>query len=263
MLISIITINYNNVTGLQKTINSVILQKNSLFEFIIIDGGSTDNSLSVLKENEKYIDYWVSEPDSGIFNAMNKGIKQTQGEYLLFLNSGDVLNGENALLDFTEHNNFNGDIIYGDYIFEKGEKIYPDLLTPLFFIKSSLPHQSTLFKRSVFDVMGGYDESFRIAGDRAFYVACFLKSNLKFIHINYPLALYDITGLSNNKEYKQIKEKEDEIIFQKYYGLYYKDYKRILKLEQTINKLKRNTISGYFKRVIKRIKKAIITDART
>ncbi|NDP23058.1 MAG: glycosyltransferase, partial [Paludibacter sp.] len=136
--LSIVTINYNNCIGLEKTIASVISQNYRNFEFLVIDGDSTDGSKAIVAKNKDRINYSISEPDTGIYNAMNKGIKAASGEYLLFLNSGDVLNGVIALESFILHPDFLGDIIYGDYKFEKGEKVYPEYLTPLFFVRSSL-----------------------------------------------------------------------------------------------------------------------------
>ena len=86
---SIITVNYNNLEGLKKTVESVKNQTYQKFEYIVIDGGSYDGSLEFIKDNESLLDYWVSEPDSGVYQAMNKGIEKATGEYLLFLNSGD------------------------------------------------------------------------------------------------------------------------------------------------------------------------------
>ena len=89
MKLSVITINFNNRDGLRKTIESVVNQTFKDFEYIIIDGGSTDGSVDVIKEYADRIDYWVSEPDKGIYNAMNKGIDVAKGEYCIFMNSGD------------------------------------------------------------------------------------------------------------------------------------------------------------------------------
>ena len=97
MKFSIITVNYNNKEGLRKTIESVIHQTFRDFEFIVIDGGSTDGSDDVLKEYDAQIDYWVSEPDGGIYQGMNKGIKKATGEYLNFMNSGDCFYASNIL----------------------------------------------------------------------------------------------------------------------------------------------------------------------
>ena len=110
--ISIITINYNNASGLEKTIRSVVEQTYNEYEYIIIDGASSDKSKEVIQEYQRYIDFWCSEKDSGIYNAMNKGIQKASGEYLLFLNSGDVLNNSAVLADI--HGFLSGeDIVYG------------------------------------------------------------------------------------------------------------------------------------------------------
>lgn len=252
--LSIITINYNNANGLNKTIKSVVEQEWQNFEYILIDGNSTDDSLDVIKKHQNNITYWISELDTGIYNAMNKGVKQSSGDYILFLNSGDILNGSNALLKFINNINFKGDVIYGDYKFDKGEKIYPDELTPLFFIKSSLPHQSTFFKSTVFDEMGLYDENYKIASDRAFFIKCFLTNTIKFNHIKFPLTIYDLEGVSNSKSFNKIKKEEDTDIFKKYFGIFYKDYMNYLKLEKENSLLKRSTIKGIIKRIKKRIK---------
>ena len=117
--ISIITINYNNASGLEKTIRSVVEQTYNEYEYIIIDGASSDKSKEVIQEYQRYIDFWCSEKDSGIYNAMNKGIQKASGEYLLFLNSGDVLNNSAVLADI--HGFLSGeDFVYGDLVFVRG-----------------------------------------------------------------------------------------------------------------------------------------------
>lgn len=254
-LLSIITINYNDASGLEKTMESVIKQTFQDYEYIIIDGASTDSSLEIIQKKIEKIHYWSSEKDSGIFNAMNKGIKIAKGSYLLFLNSGDILNGLDALSDFISNPNFGGDIIYGDYKFLNGEKIYPDYLTPLFFIISSLPHQSTFFKKKVFDTMGFYDENYKISSDKAFYIKCFLSKEFDFKHINYPLTIFDLSGISNNPSYLENQISENEIIFQEYYGLFYEDYKQILNLRRELYVAKGQTIPGILNRITKKIKR--------
>lgn len=253
--ISIITINYNNLEGLEKTIQSVTSQTFKDFEYVVIDGGSNDGSSAVIQKNKAAIHYSISEPDTGIYNAMNKGIKASTGAYLLFLNSGDVLNGNTALADFVSHKDFGGDIIYGDYQYEKGEKIFPDILSPLFFVRTSLPHQSTLFKREVFDGMGLYDEHYTIVSDRAFYVKCFLSNRFVFKHVPYSLSIYDQNGVSNNPKHKEIQAAENETMFQEHFGVFYEDYKKMLLLQSQLNQARRETVSGILKRIMNKIKK--------
>jgi glycosyltransferase involved in cell wall biosynthesis len=253
--LSIITINYNNSIGLERTIQSIIPQTFKDFEYLVIDGDSTDSSLEVIRKNIAAIHYSISEPDTGIYNAMNKGIKASKGDYLLFMNSGDILNGTTALEDFISHKDFGGDIIYGDYQFENGEKIFPDQLSPLFFVRTSLPHQSTFFKREVFDEMGMYEEHYTLVSDRSFYIKCFLSKRFIFKHIPYYLSIYDLSGISNNPEHAEKQALENEWMFQEYYGVFYQDYKKMLLLQSQLNQAKRETVSGVLKRIINKIKK--------
>ena len=90
MKLSIITINRNNAIGLEQTIKSVISLKYSNFEYIVIDGASTDNSIDIIRKYASSITFWISEPDKGIYNAMNKAVDFASGEYIFFLNSGDI-----------------------------------------------------------------------------------------------------------------------------------------------------------------------------
>lgn len=252
--LSIITINFNDASGLEKTVNSVLTQTYQDFEFIIIDGGSTDGSTAVIQKHQHKIAYWISEKDSGIFNAMNKGIAKAKGQYLQFLNSGDALNGNTALFDFIHHDLFKGDVIYGDYKFDKGGKIYPDVLTPFFFIKSSLPHQSTFFHKKIFQNIGGFDENFKIASDRDFFIKCFLSEQFAFQHIQYPLVHFDLEGISNNVNFKDKKLQEDELILKKNYGIFYQDYKEMLEQHIVLND-KSKTVKGILKRLIFKVKR--------
>ena len=247
--LSIITINYNDKNGLKKTIASVLKQTYQDFEYIVIDGGSTDGSETIIKQYVEDFSYSVSEPDTGIYNAMNKGIKQAKGKYLQFLNSGDIFTSSNALNDFIGNSDFEGDIIYGDYKFENGEKIYPDQLTPLFFMRSSLPHQSTLFRSGLFNEMGLYDETLKISADRSFYIKCFLADSFIFKHITYPLVLFDLSGKSNTKDYKKMKTREDTLIFERHFGIFSEDYKNHLALEQELYRTRAITLSGWIKRI--------------
>ena len=123
-ILSIITINYNNVLGLKRTLESVTGQSYSNFEYIVIDGGSTDGSKEhILKYSDK-ISYWISEPDRGIYHAMNKGIAKASGEYLLFMNSGDLFYN-NFILNEVIDDISKYDLIYFDILIRDGNKEYP------------------------------------------------------------------------------------------------------------------------------------------
>lgn len=253
--LSIITVNYNNALELERTLLSVFHQSYTNFEYIVIDGGSTDESLSIIQKYKNQISHCTSESDTGIFNAMNKGVEVAKGEYLLFLNSGDILTSSKALSDFIGHEKFKGDIIYGDYKFKSGEKVYPDMLYPSYFMRSSLPHQSTLFNKSVFEKIGGYDETYAIISDRAFYLKCFLSDQFQFTHIAYFLTLFDLEGVSNNIDYRKKKIEEDERMFKSEYGVFYEECKRSLFLEQELKRVQHKTCQGILKRIKIKLKK--------
>lgn len=174
MKYSIITVNYNNKEGLRRTIESVINQAFQDFEYIVIDGGSTDGSTDVLKEYEAHINYWISEPDGGIYQGMNKGILKATGEYLNFMNSGDCFY-DNKRLELIENCHFSDDIIVGsDYYYDpvtnKGfTSILPPRLSMYSLYKGSFPHQSSFFRRNLFkDCL--YDETLRMVSDWKFFI---------------------------------------------------------------------------------------------
>ena len=154
-LISIITVNLNDVEGLKRTMTSVFEQTYKEYEYIVIDGGSTDGSKEYIESHSDKIDTWVSEKDSGIYNAMNKGIKVATGEYFLFLNSGDWLHKVNILEITAPVFSNNYSIYYGNVerIYngnKKKIKTYPSQLSFSFFIDSALAHQAVFIKRSLF-----------------------------------------------------------------------------------------------------------------
>ncbi len=200
--ISIITINYNNSVGLLKTINSVINQsERKLIEYIVIDGGSTDGSGDIIKEHSERIDYWVSEKDRGIYDAMNKGIKQAKGNYLMFLNSGDCLYDKqtlgiclSAIKSNTQIDIFYGNIISVDerltHLYRLPEKVQIDFLK-----ENNLNHQASLIKANLFTQFGLYPEKYKLAADHWLYLVSMVGDKV-FKHIDEPLVIYDSTGLS-------------------------------------------------------------------
>lgn len=168
MFISIITVNLNNRLGLEKTMHSVINQTSADYEWIVIDGGSTDGSKELLEKNNENISYWVSEPDNGIYNAMNKGIERSSGEYLLFLNSGDSLHSDNVISEFADSNPTCEIVCCRELINNGITPVVPpeDINYQWFLIKAnSLPHQATFVKRAAFMRYGEYDDKYEIVAD--------------------------------------------------------------------------------------------------
>lgn len=219
MKLSIITINYNDAIGLKKTINSVVNQSFTDFEYIVIDGGSTDGSIEVIKENAQHINYWVSEPDKGVYNAMNKGILVAKGEYLLMLNSGDWF-CNNKSLGILEDYTGDFDIVFGDNYYyysenEIKENKLPDLITYYYLAHvNAIPHQATLVKREFILNKGLYDENLKIASDYKFFLLSFFKWGCSYKHVPHFIIYYDCNGISSTnlslskKEVKIILEEE-------------------------------------------------------
>lgn len=200
MKLSVITINYNNAEGLAKTMDSVFRQRFSDFEYIVIDGGSTDGSKDLIVNNQDKIAYWCSEKDSGIYNAMNKGIREASGEYLLFLNSGDFLHDFAVLEDI--HPFLSGeDIVYGDLLFVHGDGkedlfVYPDVLSFEYFLERSLGHPAAFIKRALF---GGclYTETLKIVSDWEFFVKKIVLESCSYRHVERVISIFNMQGISS------------------------------------------------------------------
>jgi len=211
MKLSIITINLNNITGLQKTIQSVITQSFKDFEFIIIDGGSSDESVVTIKRNASRITRWISEKDNGIYHALNKGIGMAQGDYLLFLHSGDKLIGSNILKEVfgAKHHEeiLFGDVRYYDPFLKRDiETGLPNDLDLFFFYKQSLWHQASFIKKSLFEKFGNYNENNRYISDWEFFLDAIVFEKVSYKNLNQVVIYYDMyNGIS-------IKQKEESEI---------------------------------------------------
>ena len=206
MKLSIITINFNNAEGLRKTIESVVSQTFTDFEYIIIDGGSTDGSVDIIKQYADKITYWVSEPDKGIYNAMNKGILQAKGEYLNFMNSGDCFYSPTVLTEIFEKYNFTESVVTGNRIevlWEKTERFSEGIkvlnngkITLLSLLKDTIHHQCSFIKRELFEKYGLYDESYKIVSDWIFFLKTIGIYGEKINYINEIVAIVDYSGIS-------------------------------------------------------------------
>ena len=212
MILSIITINYNNAAGLEKTMQSVLCQTNDDFEYVVIDGGSNDGSPDVIKRFEKEFRTrlnWVSERDKGIYNAMNKGIRKAQGEYLEFLNSGDCLVDDQVverMVDELKKRDYPS-IIYGNMLKSMpGGKILRDRcfageeITLQGMYHGCLNHSPAYIKASLFEKYGLYDESFRICSDWKWYVSAIVLGEEKPEYVDTDVTLFDMTGISETNK---------------------------------------------------------------
>ena len=226
-LLSIITINYNNKIGLKRTFNSVINQTYNNYEYIVIDGDSSDGSKNLINENKNKIHYSLSEPDSGIYNAMNKGIKNARGTYLLFLNSGDELCNE-EILEKIHKEIHTDDLIYFNLIQifkdKENEIDFPEKLNYYNLIQGTIGHPSTFIKKDIFQKIGLYDESLKLVSDWKFFILAILKYKCTYRKVNIPLSKFFMDGLSSNN--KKLVRYERKNVLEKYFANFYKKYKK-------------------------------------
>jgi len=212
MTFSIITINKDNAVGLEATIASVSKQDASLFEHIIVDGGSVDGSVDVIRRSAYKVSWWVSEPDSGIYNAMNKGIRNARGDYCVFLNSGDCFIRGDILTRLSSMLSPEVDILYSDAVMVKGKTSRidwsPRHVTPGFFLVSTLNHQNTAIRRRLLLEEGLYREDLRIASDWYFFLRATSRRRVEFRYVPYPIAAYDNDGLSSTPGGAALNERE-------------------------------------------------------
>jgi glycosyltransferase involved in cell wall biosynthesis len=229
--VSIITINYNNLDGLKRTVESVLCQTWQEFEYIVIDGGSIDGSAAFTEGCSDKIDYWVSEPDAGIYNALNKGIQKATGDYLLFLNSGDHFFNDEVLAN-NVHHLVNHDIIAFDiHMLGLGHDFihkHPDELLFSFLFEETFAHQSVFISRTLFDNIGLYDENLKIVADWKFFIHA-LASGYSYRSVHEVLSVFYFDGVSSTAEGTFTRKREREVVLQEEFALYYKDYKLLQK----------------------------------
>lgn len=243
MLISIITVNYNDSLGLELTIKSVKEQTFSDYEHIVIDGGSNDGSQKIIEANKESFSYWVSEPDNGIYHAMNKGIKVAKGEYLYFLNSGDHFNNNtslNKVYSFLK----NDDVIYFNINVIGDNKSYikrpPEKLTFKFLHEDLPAHQATFIKKDLFNQLGYYDENLKIVSDWKFLILAICKHNATYKYIDETFSTYYRDGLSSLKENQTLVKAERERVLNKEFMPFVVDLKDRYKLERTLRTLRKS-----------------------
>lgn len=234
MKLTIITISYNNADGLKRTIDSIINQTNKEFEFIVIDGGSSDGTKELLKFYKKDIDYCVSEPDKGIYNAMNKGIKAAKGEYVTFVNSGDKLYNTTAIersLPYLE----GADIITGklnvvDVLKNNFEFVIenPDTLQFRTLYEGTILHPSSFIRKNCFNTVGLYDENLKIVSDWKWFLIALAKYGLTYKTFPEVVSTFYMDGVSEQKENQQKINNERAETLKHEFPLLIDDYNELL-----------------------------------
>ena len=232
MKLTVITVNLNNKEGLVKTVDSVLAQSFQGFEYIIVDGGSQDGSLEfILDTAVKYPGLiWTSEPDTGVFNAMNKGILRATGDYLLFLNSGDFFVDKDVLWSVfaQEHS---ADILLGiSRVSEHGKTVWRTTPKSEYtlndFYHGSIAHQASFIKKRLFTEFGLYREDLRFMGDWEFFLRTLVYHNCSVEPLSIIISDYNLGGLSSDSANKAKMEQEKAVVYSDYHwGTIIRDYK--------------------------------------
>ena len=209
-MISVITINYNNLEGLKRTIESVFQQTSSDYEYIIIDGGSKDGSAELIEKHKERFSYWTSEPDGGIYEGMNKGISHATGKYCLFLNSGDEFAEKGVLEKVNIAINGEADFYVGSMLREdwnKGVVIPPKTISASYMLIRSLPHQS-MFIRTELLKNNNFDTKYRIIADWEQQVREIVLNDATYRRLDFDISKFDVLGVSNTKTSESNSERE-------------------------------------------------------
>lgn len=223
MKLSIITIAYNNLEGLKDTYRSIRQQTFRDYEWIVVDGGSTDGTKEFLEEHDKEIAWWCSEKDKGVYNAQNKGTEHARGEYCIYMNSGDSFFADNVLEKVFEEET-DADIIYGNWmlIFEDGKTLLgqaPEATDLAYFFDDNMCHQSMLIRTEAVKNRP-YDESFRIYADWEEWLALLLQGK-KFERRDLTICNFMVGGISTgdnaSAELKAERKAEIRRIQERYY----------------------------------------------
>jgi len=204
--VSVITVVYNNVEFIQKAITSLISQDYDNIEYILIDGGSTDGTCDIVKENIKFIDYFISETDTGIYDALNKGIMQSTGDVISILHSDDVFYDESVISDIVRHmDRVNAEFCFSNMLIidRKSEKISRYCISSyfkrwLFRLGWMPPHPTCFINKSLFDEFGLYSDKYKISGDFDLLVRFFYGRNIKWSHLDRISIKMSSGGVSNS-----------------------------------------------------------------
>ncbi len=212
--VTVITVVRNARAQLERTLRSVAGQSHPHLEYIVVDGGSTDGTPDMIREYGQHVDYWVSEPDRGISDAFNKGIRASSNTYILLLNAGDTFLHDHAL------RNAAADLTWPIVAFEAVNAVDRGIGCAHYRPRSPrmlarLPHQATFVRRDIYTRYGGYSLDFSVRMDYEFFARVVSSLEPKLVHR--PLVRFDETGISSSLKYKYQFEREGYLVEQRYF----------------------------------------------
>ena len=207
-VISIITVVYNAKNTINETIKSVISQNYKDIEYIIIDGGSTDGTVDIIKKYDNRIKYWISESDHGIYDAMNKGIKVANGDFIYFLGADDLLFNPNVIANAVRFFKKKNDIYYGNVKFTSRYKLYDGKFNSIKIVTRNISHQSIFYPASVFESYS-FNQDYKVFADYALNLVLFNSRIFTFRYIPLTIAIFSDTGLSGLNSSSDLKFQQD------------------------------------------------------
>lgn len=226
---SIIVVTYNNADGLRRTLESIRQLDYPDKEVVVVDGGSSDGSLQIIAHYQDIISMSVSEPDNGIYNAMNKGIKLVNGDYVVFMNAGDVFANERVLALVSR---YDGDILLGEDIYGGKRRRINDHLTLYDLLSTGIRHQAVYYRREVLQKYG-FDESYKLIADLKSVVEPFVKDQIVITSVNEPLAVCESGGLSKQR-WRDTLIEDRRLISEVVDPLYRDDYQKFARINNSM-----------------------------
>lgn len=242
MKVTIITVSYNSAKTIEKTILSVINQSYENIEYIIIDGASSDDTLKIINKYQDKITKLISEKDNGIYDAMNKGIEASSGDYLIFLNSDDCFNDNDVIKNFVMIAQKNKkELYYGDLkVYNPSNQSFSikkhNFINKIFLMKNTPSQPATFYKKDVFEKYGNFRIDYKIVSDQEWFLRAFLKSKISAEYLNFIVTVFSTGGISSeeaniqhNIERKKMFDEYFTAFEQKSYGFLSKYLRGLIK----------------------------------
>jgi glycosyltransferase involved in cell wall biosynthesis len=209
-LVSVVTAVRNGERNLRRTLRSVANQSYENIEYVLVDGASTDGTLDIIRENERRIDRWISEPDTGVYDAMNKAVKIARGDWIYFLGSGDILLDHVVLV--ARHLKDERTIYYGDVYMPKLHRMFDGRFSNYKLMLRNICHQSIFYPRSVFEKYS-FDTRYKIWADYVLNVKCHGDKDFRFVYLPILIAIFnDYEGISRNRLDDQVAKERKALV---------------------------------------------------